>query len=102
MSSRKSPKNEGSQNSEFFARLEKLKLQKNWTWEELAKKLQTTRMNLHLIKTGKSGVSKRNVYRLDQLEIQEGVRPPGAKELIEALVSSFEDAKIEITASDFD
>ena len=102
MSSGKKQETEDSQNSAFFARVEKLKLQKNWTWEELAKRLQTTRMNLHLIKTGKSGVSKRNLYRLEQLEIQEGLRPTGAKALIEALVSSFEDAKVEITASDFD
>ena len=59
-------------------------------------------MMLHLIKTEKSGVSKRNLYRLEQLEIQEGLRPPGARDLIEALVSSFEDAKVELTSSDFD
>jgi transcriptional regulator with XRE-family HTH domain len=91
-----------AENPAFFARVEKLKLAKNWTWEEVAKKLLVTRMTLHLIKTEKSGVSKRNLYRLEQLEMKEGLGPPGPKDLIEALVSSFENAKINLTSSDFD
>jgi transcriptional regulator with XRE-family HTH domain len=91
-----------AENAAFFSRVEKLKLAKNWSWEETAGRLQTTRMRLHLIRRGKSGVSKRNLYRLEQLEIHEGLRPPGAKELIENLVSSFEAAKVDITASDID
>jgi hypothetical protein len=89
-------------NAEFFSRVEKLKLTKEWSWEETAKRLQTTRMRLHLIRNGRSGVSQRNLHRLEQLEIQEGLKPPGAKQLIESLVSSFEQAKVEITASDID
>jgi hypothetical protein len=67
-----------------------------------ARKLQLTRMMLHRIKTETSGVSKRNLYRLEHLEVAEGMKPPGSRELIEAVVSSFEDAKVELSASDFD
>ena len=102
MSIAKRRKKKHPENASFFSRVEKLKLAKDWTWEETAQKLQLTRMTLHLIKTEKSGVSKRNLYRLEQLEIQEGLRPPGARELIEAVVSGFEDAKVVLTASDFD
>ena len=49
-----------------------------------------------------SGNPKRNLYRLEQLEIQEGLKPPGIRELIDALVSNLKEAKVEVTASDFD
>lgn len=102
MSTEKKPQAIPPENAAFSSRVEKLKLERNWSWEEIARRLQTTRMRLHLISKGRSGVSKRNLYRLDQLEIHEGIKPPGAKQLIESLVSSFEDAKIAITASDID
>jgi hypothetical protein len=98
----KTQKNEQAENAGFFARIEKLKLSKNWTWEQAAKELQISRMMLHRIKTAKSGVSNRNLHRLEQLEIQEGLKPPGAKQLVDALVSGFEEAKVELTAGDFD
>jgi hypothetical protein len=102
MSTSKKPATISPENTAFFLRVEKLKLTKDWSWEETAKRLQTTRMRLHLIRNGRSGVSKRNLHRLEQLEIQEGLKPPGARQLIESLVSSFEEAKVEITASDID
>jgi hypothetical protein len=89
-------------NASFLARVEKLKLAKNWTWEKTAEKLQVTRMVFHLIKKEKFGVSKRNLYRLEQLETKEGLRTPGAKELVEAVVSNIENSKIKITTADFD
>jgi hypothetical protein len=102
MSTVKKPVAISPENIAFFSRVEKLKLTKDWSWAETAKRLQTTRMRLHLIRNGRSGVSKRNLHRLEQLEIQEGLRPPGARQLIESLVSNFEQAKVEITASDID
>jgi len=102
MSTGKRRENTRPDNAAFFSRVEKLKLTKNWTWEEIAKKLQVSRMTLHLIKTEKSGVSKRNLYRLEQLEMQEGLQSSGTRNFIEALVSNFEEAKVELTSSDFD
>jgi hypothetical protein len=88
-------------NATFIGRVEKLKLIKDWTWDEVAKKLHLTRGMLHFIKQGRYGVSKRNQYRLEQLEKDEGLTP-GAKELIEAVVSNVENSKVKITSADFD
>ncbi len=93
---------EKAANVAFFDRVEKLKLAKNWTWEETAKKLHLTRAMIHFIKQGRYGVSKRNLYRLDQLENEEGVGAPGAKELMQAMVSNIEESRVKITSADFD
>jgi transcriptional regulator with XRE-family HTH domain len=93
---------QNSKNADFFSRVEKLKLAKDWTWDEVAKRLHLTRGMLHFIKQGKYGVSKRNLYRLEQLEKEEGMAPAGARQLIEALVSNIESSKVKITPTDFD
>ena len=82
--------------------MENLKISKGWTWDEIAKRLQLTRGMLHFIKQGKYGVSKRNQFRLAELEREEGVGIPGAKELITGVLSNIEESKVIITPADFD
>ena len=91
-----------SANAAFFERVEKLKLAQDWTWDEIAQKLHLTRGMIHFIKQGKYGVSKRNLFRLEQLERQESIGVPGARELIESVVSNIEGANLKITPADFD
>lgn len=89
-------------NAQFIGRVEALKLAKDWTWEEVASKLNLTRVMLHYLRQGKYAVTKRNMYRLDQLEKEQGFGAHSAKELIEAVVSNIEQSKVKITSADFD
>ena len=88
--------------SSFFPRVEYLKISKGWTWDEVAKKLQLTRVMLHYIKKEKYAVSKKHMFRLEELERQEGVSIPGARDLIEGIILSGEEARVKITQVDFD
>ncbi len=89
-------------NVAFFERVEQLKLAKGWTWAEIAQELHLTRGMIHFIKQGKYGVSKRNLYRLEQLEKEEAVAGPHTKDIITAVTSNLEESKVIITPADFD
>jgi len=93
---------EKKENSSYFSRVEKIKVSRGWTWDETAERLHLTRGMLHFIKHGKYGVSKRNLYMLEQLEREEGVRIPSAKELIQGIIRTVEESKIAVTPADFD
>jgi hypothetical protein len=87
---------------EFLRRVEFLKLANDWTWDQIAKKLHTTRGMLHFIRQGKYGVSKRNLFHLEQLEKEEKSKTSGARKLIEAVISNIEESKINVSQADFD
>lgn len=91
-----------TKNLPYFSRVEKLKISKGWTWDEIAEKLQLTRGMLHFIKQGKYGISKRNYFMLEKLEREEGVGIPGVRNLIEGVISNIEESEIEVTPADFD
>ena len=86
----------------YISRVEKLKISKGWTWDEIAERLQLTRGMLHFIKKEKYGVSKRNLYMLEKLEREEGVAVSSAKELIAGVNSNLEESKVVVTPADFD
>jgi hypothetical protein len=87
---------------EFLHRVESLKLANDWTWDEVAKRLHTTRGMLHFIKKGRYGVSKRNLFHLEQLEKEEESKSSDARQLIEAVISNIEESKIKVSQADFD
>ena len=93
---------EKTENFLYFSRVEKLKISKGWTWDEIAKRLQLTRGMLHFIKKEKYAVSKRNIFMLEKLEREEGVAGSRAKEIIAEVDSNVEQSKIPITPADFD
>lgn len=62
----------------FTERLEALKLGRDLTDEELSVKVGLSRRMLYLIRTGKSSITRKTWYKLEQAEIAAGLRGPTA------------------------
>jgi transcriptional regulator with XRE-family HTH domain len=62
-------------NLPFVSRLEKLRLIKGWTWDQVGEKLGLSRTMLHFIRTGKNPVSKKTEFKLLQAEVTAELRP---------------------------
>ena len=58
----------------FTSRLEALKLGRDLTDEELALKVGLSRRMLYLIRKGKSSITRKTWYKLEQAEISAGLR----------------------------
>lgn len=74
-----------------YKRLETLRIKRNWTWDQLAGCLGVSRPRFFQVKTGKSNLSKKVLYRLAEAEAAAGIMPPAE------LAASFRDGK-ELTA----
>ena len=87
------------QTADFMARLERVKQNQNWSWEETAKAMGLSRSMLHFIKTGKYSVSEKAVKRLHHVEAQAGINPR-AQAVIEAISKAAEKAKPKVSSAD--
>jgi transcriptional regulator with XRE-family HTH domain len=89
----------------FLNRLDKLRLSERWTWEQAAKSIGLSRTMLHYLRSGRSSVTDKTLYRLAEAEKAAGVETPRgdkAKVLVEAMHSNLREVKKEVTASDHD
>lgn len=60
----------------FTARLEALKLRKELSDERLADRVGLSRRMLYLIRTGKSSITRKTWYKLEQAEREAGIETP--------------------------
>lgn len=79
----------------FTSRLENLKLRRDLTDEELALKVGLSRRMLYLIRIGKSSITRKTWYKLEQAEIDAGIRA-GAEIREDAGVSDLGEYKKEM------
>ena len=96
-----------AQNLSFITRLEKLKLVKGWTWEQVAENVGISRTMIHFIKSGKHGVTAKSWHRLEEAERSARSTQPLSDEpdhggLTEAIASAEATANVEITSKDID
>jgi transcriptional regulator with XRE-family HTH domain len=89
------------QAAEFMARLERVKENRDWSWQETAKAMELSRSMLHFIKTGKYSVSEKAAKRLHHLEAQAGISPR-AQAVIEAISKEAERAKPKVSTADIE
>ena len=64
----------------FTARLEALKLKKELSDERLAERVGLSRRMLYLIRTGKSAITRKTWYKLEQAELESGILPKEPEE----------------------
>jgi hypothetical protein len=97
---------ETEQNLTFFSRVEKLKLAKAWSWEELSKHLGISRAMIHFIKTGKHKVTTKSWHRLEEAEKAAGTnlapRDANREDVAKAIAAAEEHSKVKITIKDVD
>lgn len=73
----------------FLNRLEQIRLRTGMTWSEVAGALGVSRTQLHLIRKGEYEPGQRVLLRLEQAEVNAGLRrPPGDKKGILRLLES--------------
>jgi len=89
------------QAADFMARLERVKQNQDWSWQETAKAMELSRSMLHFIKTGKYSVSEKAAKRLHQLEAQAGISPR-SQAVIEAISKEAEKAKPKVSTADIE
>jgi hypothetical protein len=86
--------------------VEKLKLAKGWSWEELSKHLGLSRTMIHFIKAGKHKVTAKSWYRLEEAEKTAGTAlvplDANREEVAKAIAVAEEQSKIKITIKDID
>lgn len=94
------------QNLTFFSRLEKLKLAKGWSWEELAEQIGISRTMIHFIKSGKHKVTAKTWHRLEEAEKAAGTNSvPGdanREDVVRAIAAVERQSKVKITIKDID
>ena len=92
-----------SDNQDFYARLEKLKLHQGWTWEDVGREVGLSKTLIHFIKSGKYKVTAKSWHLLEKAEAAAGLSPsPKSKAIIEAIRSGMEEAGVKVKASDVD
>ena len=64
----------------FTARLEALKLKKELSDERLADRIGLSRRMLYLLRTGKSSITRKTWYKLEQAELEAGILPKEPEE----------------------
>lgn len=64
----------------FTARLEALKLKKGLSDERLAEWVGLSRRMLYLLRTGKSSITRKTWYKLEQAELEAGILPKEPEE----------------------
>ena len=69
-----------AEKSSIAERLQKLRLKKQFTWEQLADMVGLTASMLYQVKRGERGLSDKALYRLEQAEIVAGLRSPAVHE----------------------
>jgi transcriptional regulator with XRE-family HTH domain len=82
-----------AEKSSIAERLQKLRLEKQFTWEQLADMVGLTASMLYQVKRGERGLSDKALYRLEQAEITAGLRPPAVHE---TAASKSEDPSLDI------
>ena len=90
-------------NSQFLTRIEHLQAHHRVTWGQLAEMIGLSRTMLHLIRKGSNPPSRKTLFRLEQAEIEAGLR----KQLMEKksvleLLKSESASGIEICSADHD
>jgi len=87
----------------FLNRLEQIRLKTGITWSEVAAALGVSRTQLHLIRKGEYEPSQRVLLRLEQAELNAGLRkPPGEKQGILRLLESVPSSHQSIGVSEHD
>jgi len=87
----------------FLNRLEQIRLKTGMTWSEVAGALGVSRTQLHLIRKGEYEPSQRVLLRLEQTEVNAGLRkPPGDKQGILRLLESVHFGRQDIGESEHD
>jgi len=87
----------------FLNRLEQIRLKTGMNWSEVAGALGVSRTQLHLIRKGEYEPSQRVLLRLEQAEVNAGLRkPPGDKQGILKLLESIPISRPSIGESEHD
>jgi transcriptional regulator with XRE-family HTH domain len=87
----------------FLNRIEQIRLKIGMTWSEVAGALGVSRTQLHLIRKGEYEPSQRVLLRLEQAEVNAGLRkPPGDKQGILRLLESIPISRQSIGESEHD
>jgi transcriptional regulator with XRE-family HTH domain len=94
------------QNLTFFLRLEKLKLAKGWSWEEVAEQIGISRTMIHFIKSGKHKVTAKTWHRLEEAEKAAGTksitRDANRESVVSAIAAAEKQSNVKITMQDID
>jgi transcriptional regulator with XRE-family HTH domain len=87
----------------FLNQLEQVRLKTGMTWSEVAGALGLSRTQLHLIRKGEYEPSQRVLLRLEQVEVNAGLRkPPGDKQGILRLLESIHISRQDIGETEHD
>jgi transcriptional regulator with XRE-family HTH domain len=63
-----------SESKLIFARIQRLRLQNGWSWDQVSKELGVSKVMLHYVKTGQRSLSDKIIFRLEKVEVFAGLR----------------------------